>query len=391
MSTSAGTVSSSNSQSEIAQFLSLPVNRVDLNYAMFMGNSRIICMGDWHVGYSVKDEFIRITPELKERGVTHLAFELLSTNMQETVSRYHALRHEPGDNESEIETLRNKLVDHFFSIWADSDNEEEHAELRTMANKFTEMIGAAIANGMQVLAIEPPVPRTFAANGGYALLHSALEQLPCSAQLAFDQYWTAAGEANRKSSRDSLCSSLTADANWKAQDTHNVFEIFDNIRLTLPELTLFGLKLPRPQEKSGQFDQPWEDFTNKWRDQTWTRIVEDALTEPQSRVLVFSGAGHFGYAMPSWPEARKDNQRFNEILSLNGHDATVIGFAGGDYPRKMMASAQEEFGFPTPQTMLFTDAAAEAGVCEQTFAIKLQKTDGRESDWVVHLARKPEL
>jgi len=75
MSASAGILLSASSLSEVAQFLRVSTNRLDVDYGLHNGGSRVVCMGDWHVGYSVKDEFIRIMPELKESGLTDAATE----------------------------------------------------------------------------------------------------------------------------------------------------------------------------------------------------------------------------------------------------------------------------------------------------------------------------
>jgi hypothetical protein len=163
------------------------------------------------------------------------------------------------------------------------------------------------------------------------------------------------------------------------------------LRLAVPEINLKELSLPRPEDKPGQWDKPWQDLITSWRDRTWTWVVEDVLKKPETQVLVFAGAGHFGYTVPGWPETKGASLTFNEILQNSGHEVTVVGFAGGDYPRKMFAAIQIEFGDPTPQSMIFTDAAIEGGVSDQAFAFLLQEGESRGSDWVVHLARKPEL
>ncbi len=378
--------------SEIAQFLHVPTNRVDVNYGLRNGGARAVCMGDWHVGYSVKDEFIRIMPELKTQGLTHVAFELLSTDMQPLLDRYHALWNDRAVNQSEINTLRSELVKHFYQVWGDTSDKDEQLELRAMSHKLTDMIDAAVAECIQIIAIEPPVPRPFGAGGGYALLHKALEQLGASVQSAFDQYWAnATSELDLARSRESLLSELVSKANWKTEDANHVFEIFDVIRKAQPAIDLKGFTLPRPKDQDGDWDQPWQDLIASWRDRTWTLVVENALNQPETQVLVFAGSGHFGYAVPNWPETKKASKSFNEILKENGHEVIVIGFAGGDYPRKLMVESQEEFGCPVSQDMIFTDAAIEGGVSNQTFAVALQQSEPRGSDWVVHLARSPEL
>ena len=328
---------------------------------------------------------------LRQKGLTHVAFELLPTDMQPLLERYHELRKDHSGDPSTIQMLRNELIEHFCGVWG-TDDQEEQEGLRKMAQKLTDMVDTMVANSIHVLAIEPPIPRPFVEGHGYSFMHSGLEALPATSQRAFDQYWTRnSSDTELSCSRNELRSCLVSGANWNEEDANRFLAILDGARLAEPQIDLKGLTLPRPEDRPGNFDQCWGDLTDLWRDQTWMSAIEDVLRISSTQVLVFAGGGHFGFAIPPWPETKTSTRTFNEIIQDKGHDVTVVGFAGGDYPRKMMAEVEAEFGCPREQGMILTDAACEAGVGDQSFAILMQNEGSRRSDWVVHLPRSPEL
>ena len=381
-----------NNQIEIERFLSDSTNRMSPDYGLLAGDACIVCIGDWHVSHSIKKEFLSIVTALKARGLSHVALELLPTDVQPLLTAYFAARHNMAESPLKVDELREQVKSAFFDAWGDDSPKEEQADLSKVAEIFTCMVDGAIDDGLKVLAMEPPVLRPFADSAGYALLHSALEQLPASATEAFERYWSVkTSESERVLARQNLLSNLIADAHWNQQKSNSVFDTFDALRTTIPEVSLADFSLPRPTDVEGEFDQPWNDAISLWRDRSWENVVEDVLKEPDARVLVFAGEGHFGNNMPAWPAERKTEKRFNELLQVKGHSATVIGFAGGDFPRAMVLDSQKQFGFPAPQSLILTDAAKACGLSDQKFAIRIDAITPRESDWVVHLPREPEL
>ena len=376
---------------EMSQYLDQPTNRLDIDYlGIFSEPTRVLCVGDWHVGFSAKDEFIRMVPDLKRSGVTHLGFELLSTDMQPFLDKYLELWHTSAASKATFAPMREKLVDYFYGVWGD-DSEEGSSGLRTMALKLTEMVDACTATGIRVIAIEPPVPKPFSATGGYALFHSAMECLPATQQSNFDAHWSKDRRLDVGQSSQALKSSLVFESDWEPTKADLFIDILNRMRAADPVVDFGDLQLPRPEDVPGNFDQPYNDIVSDWRDRTWISCIERSLKDPDARIVVFAGSGHFGYDRPVWPSERKTTLTLNELLHKLGYDSTVIGLAGGDYPYTMMKEICDQYGCPTDPAMTVTLAASTLNVGSERFALRVANTSSRSSDWIIYLPRIAEL
>jgi len=260
---------------------------------------RVLCVGDWHVGYSVKNEFIRILPELRRSGFTHIAFELLHADMQQQLDHYQNLK--SGKNRAE----RKALLKHFCEIWGNYEDSSERPLLKAMAEKFVSMIDTMTLLSLKVVGIEPPVPRMFAVNN----------QNP---------------------------------------------------------------------------DPEWPERFTAWRDTSWTESIEKVLLQEDTRVVLFSGNGHFGYNIPAWP-VNSDALKFNEKLQALGYECAVLGYAGGDFPLQMVKESVAEYGCPEGDDQRLTELAMAAGLEDMRFSLCLTGLESRDSDWIVHLPREAEL
>ena len=290
---------------------------MSVDYSRIWGDDvRVICFADRHVPHAFKDEYIRALPELKQLGLTHLAFELLSVDQQPLLDEYFAYAAKDA-------TMRSKLVEHFNYVWG-GDADDDGGLLR-MAEKLTRMIDATIEQGVQVVAMEPPMPHPFREGDGYFLVHEGLERLPESLQESFDAFWNPqSSDSVVQASVDKMTKALL-EALWDAERAQRFIQYLDIMRTTDPPPPMPGLTIPRPRESYAEelLDPPWGEVIDQWRDAHWLRAIETALRQPNSRVLVFAGAGHFGY--------ETEHSNINELLARAGYSSVVVGFAGGDF------------------------------------------------------------
>lgn len=360
--------------------------------SLFRGPVRVVCMGDWHVSYSIKNEFIRILPKLASNGLTHAAFELLSTDMQPFLDRYFELNRYADKHKYDIAVMDRQLAEYYAGIWGNDADVDEAYELKKMSGKMCEMIRTAVSCGVHPVALEPPVPRMFAQGHGYAFIHSVLEKLPATLQRTFDLYFTKGTcESERMRCSLELRQAAESKARLKPDEADRFLQYLERLRSAVPALDLCGLELPRPPDKAPRRpDQPWVDLTTAWRERTWTMTFAKVLQNPVARIVMFAGSGHFGYQMPTG-QAEKQGSLLNENLSAMGCGVLVIGFAGGDYPLEMMRKLTKKFGWPFSASMRCTEAAVKAGISGQRFAFRVQESPSRPSDWIVHLPRTPEV
>jgi len=118
--------------------------------------------------------------------------------------------------------------------------------------------------------------------------------------------------------------------------------------------------------------------------------IEKVLLQDDTRVVLFSGNGHFGYKIPAWP-ANSEQMKFNEKLQKRGHDCAVLGYAGGDFPLTMVKELCAEHGCPESDDQRLTESALAAGLKGKKFSLCLTGEESRDCDWIVHLPRVAEL
>ncbi len=372
---------------EISEYLQAPTSRLSLDYGRIWGGDvRVICFADRHVPHAFKDEYIRALPELKHLGLTHLAFELLSVDQQPLLDEYFA-------SAAKDATMRSKLVEHFNYVWG-GDGDDDGGLLR-MAEKLTRMIDATIEQGVQVVAMEPPLPHPFREGDGYFFVHDGLERLPESLQESFDAFWNPRSSVSAiLASADEMTQSLLEapppvspmnvfptnvtpmnssppKALWNTERAQRFVQYLNTMRTANPPPPMQGLTIPRPRECYAEavLDKPWGDIIDHWRDAHWMRALKTALHQKNSRILAFAGAGHFGY--------ETEHSNINELLARAGYRSVVVGFAGGD---SCIA--------PQPEDALdvrLMSAASELGFKQQIFAVPIASESPRDCDWIVHI------
>lgn len=322
---------------------------------------RIITFGDSHATTGYKDEFIRALPQLKSAGIDTVAFEGMPLYMQNTLDEY--ARH--------VEPSREALLKHYDDFWASEP----------FSLELLNIIDVAHSVGMRVVAIEPDLPfmhkypdENGNNAGGLGLLGLGIGKLPAHMQSMWTEFY--AGEDPQSARQDLL---VFLQENWGGSDRHADHEIAEQFIDTLEQakalgLDLSGIKLPAPPDQSEFFTLGVD-----WRNQSWKRTIESALSAGSTGVAVFGGICHFSdSATPS----------LNRLLEQDGFPTIAVFFAGADTMTadwKTLMEINGSIGIDVPvlrALLAVSESAEELDLRDQRFAVR---TTDELQQWIVHL------
>jgi len=387
-----------------ADWLRNPANLDPISLkTIWHSDSRVLAIGDDHPSMGIKQWTEGSLKDLAAQGATAFAMEFLPRSSQGLLDHYASLRRN-GSTE-EAAKARMLILDQIVSQQR-GPNETPDEKMEKPLQFQMKLVDAAIDAGMRPLAIEPHISGMWVDDAGFDFMHKGMEKLPGIAQSAFDRFTSVdSSEVQRDQARKELEQHLRQDKAFAATASKWLDEI-DNARRE--GLDFSGMKLPAT---SSEFpDKLWDDKTQDLRNRTWAAAANDYLkSEPNSRLVMFSGAGHFKYGENQVPLGKISSA--NEYLFAAGHKTTVLQFAGADYAKaenyetdkqNMNAAywrTQPESGVvpnqdgkwpDAPDAAFFyqkrwTDAANDAGVDQKSFAVKIANTGARQADWVIHL------
>jgi hypothetical protein len=304
---------------ELTKYIQNSQNTPNLTFSEMMdkANARVLTFGDYaHDKDGAKDAFISRLHQAKQDGITDVAFEGLpkSESSQQTIDSYFKQRRQWQAQKVNDRNSRNASTSEACEKMGKARS-ELRAQLSSNGNfpehsvdKLMDIVDATADAGLRLRPIEPDFPQLQKSIGN---LIGKLEDLPESAKGDVLQYLN----SPNPSSAQSILSQLKHPASPE-EGREFIAALDDARRTSLPKLiaqTKFPLTL-------GQ------DGVLNWRDQEWSANIQEILQEPDSRVVVFGGCGHFRDGAPDGAPPV-----LNSLLEKSGINSVAVHTTGSDF------------------------------------------------------------
>lgn len=240
-------------------------------------------------------------------------------------------------------------------------------------NKMVDMLDAIHDAGLKPIGIEPDLPgmhkysENVPESDGLGLLNHGLKALTSNDEPALKEFFSS---NETTSAREKLLS--TMQQAWREYPgmAEKFMKVMDMAKESGYNASEF--KLPLDEAETDRLIRSQQI----WRDGAWADHIASVLSnDPQAKVVVYAGGGHFRPGTPSGDPTLTDALEQRDIASNS------VGYAGADFPSDQMHEVAQNVSMVRSQLNIAA-ASATLGLSKQRFAIPVGPG---ANDWIIHL------